>query len=141
MESGCSPGCRWWCLWLRLFVLSFFPRNALHEIWDLIESVSEGFLPTLDIVNFPFLDDDVPRSTSYGVYITQFIRFPQVSSHVDDFNIRNKVLTANLLRQGYAYDKIRRAFSKYYMRHFDIVSKYNVDLKTFFRKAIQIQNV
>ena len=27
-----------------------------------------------DIVNFPFLDGDVPRSTSYGVYISQLIR-------------------------------------------------------------------
>ena len=27
------------------------------------------------IVNFPFLDGDVPRSTSYGVYVSQLIRF------------------------------------------------------------------
>ena len=26
------------------FVLSFFPLDVLNEIWDLIESVSEGFL-------------------------------------------------------------------------------------------------
>ena len=26
------------------FVLSFFPLDVLDEIWDLIESVSEGFL-------------------------------------------------------------------------------------------------
>ena len=26
-----------------VFVLSFFPRDVLDEIWDLIESVSEGF--------------------------------------------------------------------------------------------------
>ena len=44
-----------------------------------------------DSVNFPFLDDDVPRLTSYGVYISQLIRFARVSSHVDDFNTRNKV--------------------------------------------------
>ena len=25
------------------FVLSFFPQDVLDEIWDLIESVSEGF--------------------------------------------------------------------------------------------------
>ena len=30
-------------------MLSFFPRDVLDEIWDLIESVSEGFLPTLAI--------------------------------------------------------------------------------------------
>ena len=29
----------------------------------------------LDIVNFPFLDGDVPRRTPYGVYISQLIRF------------------------------------------------------------------
>ena len=47
-----------------------------------------------DIVNFPFLDGDVPRSTSYGVYISQLIRFARVSSHVVDFNARSKSLTA-----------------------------------------------
>ena len=42
-------------------------------------------------MNFPFLDSDVPRSTSDGVYISQLIRFALVSSHVDDFNTRNEV--------------------------------------------------
>ena len=78
---------------------------------DLHLSISDGFVKTkiydkrddcdFDIVNFPFLDDDVPRSASYGVYIFQFIRFVRVSSHVYDLNTRNKVLTAKYLRQGY----------------------------------------
>ena len=42
-------------------------------------------------MNFPFLDGDFPRSTSYGVYIPQLIQFAMVSSHVDDFYTRNKV--------------------------------------------------
>ena len=54
-------------------------------------------------MNFPFLDGDVPRSTSYGVYISQLIRFTRVSSHVDDFDTRDKVLTAKLLKQGYRF--------------------------------------
>ena len=49
-----------------------------------------------DIVNFPFLDGDVPRSTSYGINISQLIRFARVSSHVAGFNARNKSLTAKL---------------------------------------------
>ena len=60
-------------------------------------------------MNFPFLDGDVPPSTSYGVYISQLIRFARVSSLVDDFNTRNKVLTAKLLRQGYRYHKHRKS--------------------------------
>ena len=46
-----------------------------------------------EIVNFPFLDGDVPRSTSYEVYISQLIRFARASSHFADFNTRNKLLT------------------------------------------------
>ena len=49
-----------------------------------------------DIVNFPFLDGDVPQRPSYGVYISQLIRFARASSHVTDFNYRNKFLTAML---------------------------------------------
>ena len=63
-----------------------------------------------DIVNFPFLDGDVPRRPSYGVYISQLIRFARVCSHVNDFNTRNKCLNAKLLKQGYRYHKFRKAF-------------------------------
>ena len=96
---------------------------------DLHLSVSDGFVKTkifdkrddfdFDIVNFPFVDGDGPCSTSYGVYISQLIRFARVSIHVGDFNTRNKVLTAKLLRPGYRYNILRKAFSKFYRRHFD----------------------
>ena len=49
-----------------------------------------------EIVNFPFLDGDAPRSPSYGVCISQLIRFGRVCSNVDDFNNRNLILTAKL---------------------------------------------
>ena len=75
--------------------------DAEASFLDLHLSISDGFVKTIiydkrddfdfDIVNFPFLDGDVPRSASYGVYISQLIRFARVSSHVDDFNTRNKV--------------------------------------------------
>ena len=42
------------------------------------------------IVNFPFLDGDVPRRASYGVYISQLIRFASVCNHVADFSACNK---------------------------------------------------
>ena len=113
---------------------------------DLHSAISDGFVNAkiyykrddfdFDIVNFPFLDGDVPRSTSYGVYISQLIRFARVSNHVDDFNTRNKVLKAKLLRQGYRYHKIGQAFSKFYRRHFDIVSKYNVEFKTLLLQGL-----
>ena len=75
-----------------------------------------------EIVNFPFLDGDVPRSLSYGVYISQLIRFARVCSNVDDFNNRNLFLTAKLLKQDYRYHKIRKAVSKFYHRHTELIN-------------------
>ena len=47
-----------------------------------------------DLDNFPFLNDDVPRNPSYGLYISKLIRFSRVCNHVDNYNTRNKCLTA-----------------------------------------------
>ena len=113
---------------------------------DLHLSISNGFVSSkiydkhddfdFDIVNFAFLDGDVPHSTSYGIYISQLIRFARVSSHVADFNARNKSLTAKLLQQGYRYHKLRKIFSKFYRRHYELVSKFNVGLKTLLHQGL-----
>ena len=89
-----------------------------------------------EIVNFPFLDGDVPRSPSFGVYISQLVHFARVCSNVDDFNYRNLILTAKLLKQGYRYNKIRKAFSKFYYRHSELIVKYIIGLKTFVHQGI-----
>ena len=68
-------------------------------------SISNGFVSSkkydkrdfnFDIVNFPLFYGDVPRRPSYGVYMSQLIRFARVCSHVDDIDdiyARNKCLT------------------------------------------------
>ena len=108
--------------------------DAEASFLDLHLSISEAFVKTkiydkrddfdLYIMNFPFLDRDVPRSASCGVYISKLIRFARVSSHVDD------LILVKSLRQGYRYHNIRTGVSKFYRRHFDMVSKYNAKLKT-----------
>ena len=63
-----------------------------------------------EIVNFPFLDGDVPRSPSYGVYLSQLIRFARVCSNVDDFNNINLFLTAKLLNKVIDIIKFEKQF-------------------------------
>ena len=107
--------------------------NTEAPCLDLNLSISNGTVSTkiydirsdfdFDLVNFPFFDGDVPRRTSYGVYIYQLIRFARASSSVSDFNCRNKALTPKLLRQGYHYHKFRKTFSKFYRRHSGLAEK------------------
>ena len=89
-----------------------------------------------EIVNFPFLDGNVPRSTSYGVYISQRIRFARASSYVTDFNTRNKLLTQKLLKQGHRLHKLRKTFSKFYILYCDLISKFLIGLKSLLRKGL-----
>ena len=89
-----------------------------------------------EIVNFPFLDGDVPRPPSCGEYISQLIRFARGCSNVDDFNKRDLFLTVKILKQGYRYHKIRKAFSKFYHRHSELIVKYNIGLKTLLQQGI-----
>ena len=85
---------------------------------------------------FPFLDGDVPRPTSYGVYISQLIRSAKASSYVADFNTRNKLLTQKLLKQGYRYHKIRETFSKFNRRYYDLISNFQVGLESILRQGL-----
>ena len=90
-----------------------------------------------DIVYFPFLDGDVTRRTSYGIYISELFRFARASTNLSGFNCRNKALTAKILRQDYRYFKLRKAFSTFYRRHNAVVGKkYNVGLKTRLQQGI-----
>ena len=84
---------------------------------DLHLSISNGFVSS----NFPFLDGDIPRRPSFGVYISQLIRFARVCSHVD--------------KQGYQYHKLRKA-SKFYRRHYKLLSKFNVGLKSLLHQGL-----
>ena len=74
-----------------------------------------------DIINFPFLDGDAPRGRSYGVCICQLILFARSSTHIKDFNNRKKFLTDKLLKQDYRYHKLRKAFSKLFYRHYEVI--------------------
>ena len=59
--------------------------GAEASFLDLHLYISDGFVKTklydkrddfdFGIVYFPFLDGDVPRPATYGVYISQLIRF------------------------------------------------------------------
>ena len=93
---------------IKLILLKLFTQIPLkfanssdteNPFLDLNLSITNGIVSSkiydkrdnfnFEIVNFPFLDGDVPHSPSFGVYICQLIRFAKVCSNVDDFNNRN----------------------------------------------------
>ena len=120
--------------------------DAEVSFLDLHLSIPDGFVKTkiydkrddfdFDIVNFPFLDGDVPRSASYGVYISQLIGFARVSSHVDDFNTRNKVLTAKLLREGHTCQVLGKSKSE--IARAPLIFAYNLVIERAEKSGAQV---
>ena len=45
-------------------------------------------------------------------------------------------LNAKLLNQDYRYHKLRKAFYKFYRRHFDLVSKFSVGFKSLLQQGL-----
>ena len=69
---------------------------------------------------FSFIDKGFARSSSYVAY----------------FNARNTLLTRKLLKQGYRYHKLRKTFSKLYRRYYDLISTFQVGLKSLLRQGL-----
>ena len=97
---------------------------------------------TILTVSFPFLDGDVPRRTSYGIYIFQLVRLARASSNLSDFNCRSKALTAKLLRQNCRYFKLRKCvFEILSQTQFIGRKKYKVGLKTLLLQCLSEPDV
>ena len=88
------------------------------------------------IVNYPNLSGNIPSSPSYGVYISQLVRFSRCCSNVEDFHKRNLLITKKLLLQGYRFHKLRRSFKKFFIRYRDALGKYRCSLKAFLKLGI-----
>ena len=52
------------------------------------------------IVNFPWLSGDVPRLPSYGIYISQLVRFARCCTSVYNFHSKNLQITFKTIDTG-----------------------------------------
>lgn len=81
------------------------------------------------IVNFPFLDSNIPVKPAYGVYISQLVRIGRVCEKYDTFAKRNWLMTSKLIKQGYHYTKLCTCFKKFSKKHKSIMDKYGICIK------------
>ena len=59
------------------------------------------------IVNFPFICSSIPAAPTYGVYISQLIRYCRACGSYQDFVDRWWLLTRKLLNQGFLLVKLK----------------------------------
>ena len=64
------------------------------------------------IVNFPFICSNIPVTLSYGVYISQLIRYSRACGSYNDFFDRGLLLTRKLLNPRFLVIKLKSSLRK-----------------------------
>ena len=91
----------------------------------------------LPIVSFPWLSGDVPRLPSFGVYISQLVRFARCCTSVLDINSNNLQITSKLLTQGYRYHNLRKTFGKFFRSYSNLLCNFfEISFKEYVTEGI-----
>ena len=101
-----------------------------HESEVVQTPVISLFFMSLFKNDLPFLNGDVPRSPSYGAYISRLIRFVLMLEH--------STTETNFWLLSYYNKVIRKAFSKFYHRHPELIVKYSIGWKTLLQQSIPV---
>ena len=78
------------------------------------------------IVKFPFLSSNIPASRSYGVCISQLIRYAKAFVQYGNFLEKGQLLSQKLPGQGYVKLQLESSLSKFYCRHHELVDHYGI---------------
>ena len=78
------------------------------------------------IVNYPDLSGNVPAKQSYGVFVSQLIRYARCCMSAKDFIHRTKILIRKLTTQGFKANKLRHVFGKFAANYYELLFKYNL---------------
>ena len=91
-----------------------------HHFWTYTSNLSGQLITKIydkrddfnfKIINFPNMCSNIPASPSYGVYISQLIRYARASSNYSDFLKRHFHLRNRLLDQGYKKIRLIRSLN------------------------------
>jgi len=81
------------------------------------------------IVNFPFLDGNIPQRIGTSVLISQLVRFSKCTL-IADFLKVSGILFQKVRKQSFSEKLITMAIRRFVNSHFDLVTKYGVPKKT-----------
>ena len=99
----------------------------------------DGF--SFHIVNFPYMDSNIPSKPAYGVYISQLVRIGRICDNYKSFYTRHHLLTCRLVKQGFLYDKLVTSFKKFCGGYPDIFSKFGVSVRRHVEDGVCLPTV
>ena len=98
-----------------------------NKFWTSVFDKRDSF--NFHIVNFPFLNSNIPTAPAYGVYISQLVRIGRICDEYSKFAGRNYAITSRLVKQGFRYNKLCKAFKRFSRSHVSLFQKFGACVK------------
>ena len=92
------------------------------------------------IVNFPDLSGNIPTSQSYGVFISQLVRYARCCQKFVNFKDRTLNLVQRLVKQNFKFTKLCHSFTKFSKKYSHLLKKYREFSIYDLNVLIQIDN-
>ena len=121
------------CSYLDLFLFKDDKDRLKSKIYDKRDDFS------FHIVNYPFLDSNIPVRPAYGVYVSRLVCFARACSDMSDFIKRHSLLVNKLVTQGYKVKVLRKQFSNFFQNHSDLLRHYDIQLPLFLKTYLPMQ--
>ena len=86
---------------------------------------------SFEIVNYPWLDSNIPSSPAYGVYISRLVAFGRACDEYADFSLRHRALVEKLIKQGYIKSRLKSKFFQFFEKYKNLISKYDKTCEFF----------
>ena len=102
--------------------ISIFRGRYLYRSYDKRDDFQ------FPICNYPHLTGNVPLASSYGVYLSQLVRFCDINQQWKSFISDVRKMTKKFIEQGFMLKHLRRQFIKFYEKHINKWAKYGVDI-------------
>ena len=81
-----------------------------------------------EVISFPFLDGNIPKGPTYGIFISQLVRFAQINSTYKGFITNARDLVCKLTNQHFDVAALRNKFKVFVDKYFDIWGKYGIKI-------------
>ena len=93
---------------------------------------------SFEIINYPYLESNIPRSPAYGVYVSRLVAFARTCSDISDFTYRHDLLAKKLITQGYTIKYLRKVFVKFTQKHTELITKYDLQVSHFLKNHLSL---
>ena len=91
-----------------------------------------------EIINYPDIRGNIPKTPSYGVYMSQMVRFCHINKSVHNFKKDVTTLVNKLCSQGFSKARLLIKYKLFCMKNIQVWPKFGIDItKGMFYKIFQ----